>query len=83
MLHSLRQASSIKNRLSALQEAGHIKNTVVLTHLMYSNVAWELVSPRTQVRLQIIIDPDYLPDYLFVSYDMEISKSFKSTLMQI
>ena len=38
-----------------LQEAGHIKNTVVLIfwhiqslHLMYSEVAWVLVSSGTQ-----------------------------------
>ena len=59
-----------------LQEAGHIKNTNVLIfrhiqclHLMYAELAWVLVSSSTQVRLQIILDPDYLPDYLSVSYD--------------
>ena len=59
-----------------LQEAGHIKNTVVLIfrdiqclHLMNSEVAWVLVSSGTQVQLQIILDPDYLPDYLSVSHD--------------
>ena len=55
-----------------LQEACHIKNTVVLIfwhiqclHLMNSEVAWVLVSSRTQVQSQIILDPDYLS----VSYD--------------
>ena len=50
-----------------LQEAGDINNTVVLIfrhiqcfHLMLSEVAWVLVSSETQVRLQIILDPDYL-----------------------
>ena len=59
-----------------LQEAGQVKNTVVLIfrhiqclHLMYSEVAWVLVSSETQVQPQIILDPDYLPDYLSVSYD--------------
>ena len=54
----------------------HIKNTIVLTiltfrhiqclHLMYAEV---LVCSRTQVQPQVILDPDYLPDYLSVSYD--------------
>ena len=59
-----------------LQEAGHIKNTVVLIfrhiqclHLMYSEVAWILVSSGTQAQPQIILNPDYFPDYLSVSYD--------------
>ena len=36
---------------------------------MYAEVAWVLVSSGTQVQLQVILDPDYLPDYLSVSYD--------------
>ena len=59
-----------------LQEAGHIKNTVVFIfqhiqclHLMNSEVAWVLVSSGTQVQPQIILDLDYLPDYLSDSYD--------------
>ena len=59
-----------------LQEAGHIKNTVVLIfrdiqclHLMNSEVAWVLVSSGTQIQPQIILDPDDLPDYLSDSYD--------------
>ena len=40
-------------------------------HLMYSKVAWVLVSLGTQVWLQVILDPGYLPDYLSVSYDYE------------
>ena len=35
---------------------------------MYAEVAWELVSSITQVQPQIILDPDYLPDYHSVSY---------------
>ena len=59
-----------------LQEAGHIKNTVALIfryiqslHVMNSGVACVLESSGTQVQLQIILDPDYLPDYLSVFYD--------------
>ena len=59
-----------------LQEAGHLKNTNVLIfrniqclHLMFVEVVWVLVSSGTQVHPQIILDPDYLPDYLSVSYD--------------
>ena len=37
-------------------------------HLMYAKVAWVLVSSRTEVQPQIILDSDYLPDYPFVSY---------------
>ena len=36
---------------------------------MYAEVAWVLVPSGTQVQLQIILNPDYLPDYLSVSYD--------------
>ena len=59
-----------------LQEAGHIKNTVALIfrhiqclHSMNSEIAWVLESLEPQVQPQIIFDPDYLPDYLSVSYD--------------
>ena len=38
-------------------------------HLMYAEVAWALVSLGIQVQLQILLNPDYLPDYPFVSYD--------------
>ena len=40
-------------------------------HLMYSEVAWVLVSLGTQVQPQKILSPDDLPDYLSVSYDYE------------
>ena len=43
-------------------------------HLMYAEVAWILVSSGTQVQLQVILDPDYLPDYLSVFYDYAVSK---------
>ena len=36
---------------------------------MNSEVAWVQVSSGTQVQPQIILDPDYLPDYVSVSYD--------------
>ena len=62
-----------------LQKTGQIKNTVVLniqhipcSYLMYSEVAWALVSLRTQVHTQIILDPDYLSDCLSVSYDYDL-----------
>ena len=38
-------------------------------HLMYAEVAWVLVSSGTQVKPQVILDPDYFPDYLSISYD--------------
>ena len=38
---------------------------------MYAEVAWVLVSSRTQVQSQVILDPDYLPDHLSVSYDYD------------
>ena len=44
-------------------------------HLMYAEVAWVLVSSGTQVQPQIIPDPDYLPDYLCVSYDYDKSNT--------
>ena len=61
------------------QEADHLKNTDVLVfvhiqckHLMYSEVAWVIVSSGTQFRPQIILDPDYLPDCLSVSCDYRV-----------
>ena len=65
--------------ISAPKNWSHIKNTVVLTiltfwhiqclHLIYAEIAWVLVSSGIQVQLQVILNPDYLPDYLSVSYD--------------
>ena len=58
------------------QDAGQIKNTVAsifwhiqCLHLMYSEVAWVLVSLGTHVQSQVILNPDYLPNYLSISYD--------------
>ena len=36
---------------------------------MYADVAWVLVSLGTQVQPQIMLNPEYLPDYISVSYD--------------
>ena len=36
---------------------------------MYADVAWVLVSLGTQVQPQIMLDPEYLPGYISVSYD--------------
>ena len=33
-----------------------------------------LVSSGTQVQPQVILDPDYLPDYLFVSDDYDLKE---------
>ena len=38
-------------------------------HLMYAEVAWVLISSVTQVQTQIILDSDYLPDHLSISFD--------------
>ena len=40
---------------------------------MYAEVAWVLVSSGTQVQPQIILDPDYLPDYPINADDYEIT----------
>ena len=42
---------------------------------MYAGVAWVLVSLGTQVQSEIILDPDYLPDYLSVYYDYALFKA--------
>ena len=38
---------------------------------MYAEVAWVLVFSGTQVQPQVILNPDYLPDYLTDSYDYD------------
>ena len=48
---------------------------------MFSEVAWVLVSSGTQVQPQIILDPDYLPDYLSVSNDYGSCEQFLSKLV--
>ena len=64
------------NKIKYISALGHINNTAALIfrhiqclHLIYTKVACLLVSLGTQVQPQIILDPDYLPDYLSVSYD--------------
>ena len=69
--------------ISAPKSWSHIKNknTVILTiltfrhihclHLMYTEVAWVLVSSGTQVKPQVILDPDYRTVYLSVSYEYD------------
>ena len=47
------------------------------THLMYAEVAWVLVSSETHVQPQIILDPDYLPNYPFVYYDYDYNSNGK------
>ena len=36
---------------------------------MYAEIAWIVVSLGTELQSEVILDPDYLPDYLSVSYD--------------
>ena len=67
---------------------GHINNTVVLLfgyfqylHLMYSELVWVIVSLGTQFQSQIILEPDYLPDYLpflmiMIAHILESSNNF-------
>ena len=37
-------------------------------HFMYAEIAWVLVFSGAQVQPQITLDPDYLPDFLSISY---------------
>ena len=41
---------------------------------MYAEIVWVLVSSGTQVPPQVILDSDYLPDYLSDSYDYDFTK---------
>ena len=57
-----------------LQETCHLKNIVYhCFHFMRSEVSWVIVSSRSQVQPQIILDLDYLSHYLSISYDYETS----------
>ena len=65
------------------READRIKNIIVLMfprikcfYFMYSETASVPASSGTQVQPQVIPDPDYIPDYLFVSYDNGQMKLF-------
>ena len=40
---------------------------------MYAEIAWVLVSWRTQVQPEVIADADYLPDYLYVFMTIAIT----------
>ena len=74
-----------------LPETDHFKNTVVLIFqniqcllfLMYSEVVLVLVSSGTQVQPQIILDLDYLPDNVSVSYDYAKTRSFLSCIVEV
>ena len=66
-------------KTSVLQEAGNIKNAVILIfwpiqslNFIYPEGAWVLVFSGTQVQLQKLIDPDYLPDYLLCLMTLKI-----------
>ena len=45
---------------------------------MHAEIAWALASSGAQVQPQIILDPDYLPEYLSVSYDYGARERTKS-----
>ena len=49
---------------------------------MYSELDSVLVSSGTQVWSQIILDPDYFPDYLSVPYDYVKKKKLKHVLQK-
>ena len=44
---------------------------------MYSEVVSVQVSSETEVKPKMILDPDYLPDYLSASYDYAIMDSVR------
>ena len=44
---------------------------------MYTEETWALVSSGTQVRPEVILDPEYLPDYLSISSDYDHEFFFK------
>ena len=50
---------------------------------MHSEVAWVLVSSRTPVQLQIILKPDYLPNYLSVSYDDDMVLIYQLLILEL
>ena len=60
-----------------------VTRRIYTIHLMNSEETWVLVSSGTQVQPQIILDPDYPPDNLSVSYDYGGSRviySYKSII---
>ena len=44
---------------------------------MHAEVAWLILSSGTQVQSQIMLDPNYLPNYPSVSYDYGVSNLSK------
>ena len=50
---------------------------------MYSEAAWALVSWGTQIWLLITLDPDYLPDNLFVSTIFKQDIMFTNVVLQM
>ena len=66
-------------KTSVLQETDPINYTIVLVsshiqcffNLTFSEVALVVVSLGTQVWPQVILDLDFLPDHLSVSYDYD------------
>ena len=50
---------------------------------MYSEAAWALVSWGTQIWLLITLDPDYLPDDLFVSTIFKQDITFTNVVLQM
>ena len=72
-----------------LQESGQIKKSFVLVFphiecllLMYSEVAWVLVSSETQVQLQLMFNPNYLSfsnDYVSRDTSPIIARTSKVT----
>ena len=52
-------------------------------HLMYAEVAWVLVSSGTHVQRQVILDPDYIPDYVSVSYNYMAPGSINMPILYV
>ena len=46
-------------------------------------VAWVLVSSEAQVQPQITLEPDYLPDYISVSYDYDVTHNIETEIYLI
>ena len=70
--------------MSGLQKVGPINNTVILIfryfqclHLVYSEVAWVLVSSGTELQKHTILELKYFPNYLSVSYDYDYMLLYK------
>ena len=62
----------------------NVNNTVALTfpdiqclHLMFPEVAWALVSSKSQIQLQIMLNSFYSHDYISISYEYAMSNETK------